>query len=320
MKHEQERARCEDEMTKVKKFLKDVYKNRILLLMTMPVVIYLILFNYLPMSGIVIAFKDYKYAKGMFGSAWCGLKNFKFLFKSNDLWLLLRNTIGYNVLFILLGTVLAIALAILYDSLGSRRLNRINQTLSILPHFMSFVVVGNFVYIFLSSDKGLLNQLLIKFGMETINWYSEASYWPWILTIVELWMTIGWNSIIYYSNIKGIDLEYYEAAKVDGATWWQQIRYITLPLLKQIIIVMLIMSIGRILNSDFSLFYIIPRNAGALYSVTQTIDTYVYNGLRGQGTLGMTSAVSVFQSVVGFLLVVTVNKIIKKIDEESAMF
>lgn len=304
----------------MKDFVRKVYRNKILLLMTLPAVVYITMFNYIPMFGIVIAFKNYKYNKGIFGSDWVGFKNFEFLLKSGDLWLLLKNTIGYNLIFILLGMALAVILAILYDALGSNKLNRINQSVSILPHFLSAVIIGHLVYIFLSSDKGILNRLLVSMGQEKVNWYSDPTYWPLLLIFIKMWMIIGWKSVIYYSNIKGIDTEYYDAARVDGASWVQQVWYITLPLLKPILIVTLIMSIGDILSSDFSLFYIIPRNSGALYSVTATVDTYVYNGLRGNASLGMTSAVSVLQSVVGFVLVLTVNKIIKTIDPEQAMF
>lgn len=304
----------------MKQFFRKVYKNKILLAMALPAVVFIIMFNYIPMTGIVIAFKNYKYNKGIWGSDWVGLKNFEFLLKSGDLWLLLRNTILYNVAFILLGMVLELTLAILYDALGKNKLMRINQTLSILPHFLSAVIIGHIAYIFLASDKGILNSILTALWHEKINWYSDPTFWPFILFLVKMWMVIGWKSIVYYSSIKGIDTEFYDAARVDGASWVQQVRYITLPCLKQTIIVMLIIAIGSILASDFSLFYIIPRNSGALYSVTATIDTYVYNGLKGNGTLGMTSAVSVFQSVVGCILVVTSNKIIKIIDPESAMF
>lgn len=304
----------------MKRFLKDVKNNKVLLAMTLPAVIYIIMFSYIPMFGIIIAFKDYNYRSGIFGSKWVGLKNFEFLFKSGDLYVILRNTIGYNIVFILLGIALAVALAVLYDALGKSRLIKLNQTLSILPHFLSIVVIGYFVNSFINTDKGLINQFLTSIGKEQVNWYSEPKYWPYILTFVKMWMTVGWNSVIYFSTIKGFNSDYFEAACVDGATWWQRIRHITLPLLKPTIIVLLIMSIGGIMSSGIDLFYIIPRNSGALYSVTSTVDTYVYNGLLKSSNMGMTSATSVFQSVVGFILVVITNAVVRRVSPEDSMF
>lgn len=304
----------------MKQFLKDVKNNKVLLAMTLPAVIYIIMFSYIPMFGIIIAFKDYNYRSGIFGSKWVGLKNFEFLFNSGDLYVILRNTICYNIVFILLGIILAVALAVLYDALGKSKLIKLNQTLSILPHFLSIVVIGYFVNSFINTDKGLLNQFLKSIGKEQVNWYSEPKYWPYILTFVKMWMTIGWNSVIYFSTIRGFNSDYFEAACVDGATWWQRIRHITLPLLKPTIIVLLIMSIGGIMSSGIDLFYIIPRNSGALYSVTSTVDTYVYNGLLKSSNMGMTSATSVFQSVVGFILVVITNAVVRKVSPEDSMF
>ena len=304
----------------MKRFLKDVKNNKVLLAMTLPAVIYIIMFSYIPMFGIIIAFKDYNYRSGIFGSKWVGLKNFEFLFKSGDLYVILRNTIGYNIVFILLGIALAVALAVLYGALGKSRLIKLNQTLSILPHFLSIVVIGYFVNSFINTDKGLINQFLTSMGEEQVNWYSEPKYWPYILTFVKMWMTVGWNSVIYFSTIKGFNSDYFEAACVDGATWWQRIRHITLPLLKPTIIVLLIMSIGGIMSSGIDLFYIIPRNSGELYSVTSTVDTYVYNGLLKSSNMGMTSATSVFQSVVGFILVVITNAVVRRVSPEDSMF
>lgn len=304
----------------MKRFFKDVRNNKLLLAMSLPAVIYIIMFSYIPMFGILIAFKDYNYRSGIFGSKWVGLKNFEFLFSSGDLYVMLRNTICYNIVFILLGMVFAVLLAILYDALGKSKLIKLNQTLSILPHFLSIVVIGYFVNAFINTDKGTINQFLVSIGKEPVNWYSEAKYWPFILTFVKMWMTVGWNSVIYFSTIKGFNSDYYEAALVDGASWWQRIRHITLPLLKPTMIVLLIMSIGGIMSSGIDLFYIIPRNSGALYPVTQTVDTYVYNSLLKSTNLGMTSATSVFQSVVGFILVVTTNAVVRKVSPEDSMF
>lgn len=304
----------------MKTFFRDVKRNLPLLIMALPAVIYIIMFNYIPMFGIVIAFKDFNYRKGIFGSEWCGFENFEFLFKSGDLAVMLRNTLAYNVVFIITGIILAVALAILFDALGKKLLNRINQTIVIMPHFLSMVVVSYFVYAFLSTDKGMINQFLTALGFEAIDWYSSPKYWPFILWLVRSWSTVGWSSVIYYSTIKGFNSDYYEAARIDGASWWQQVKNITLPLLKPTIIVLLITSIGGILSSGVDLFYLIPRNSGALYPVTTTVDTYVYRGLLQNSNVGMTSATSVFQSVVGFILVVTVNQVIKKVSPGDEMF
>lgn len=302
------------------KFIKDVYKNRILLLMTLPVVLMVILFKYCPMFGVVMAFQNFKFSTGIFGSDWVGFKNFEFLFKTADAWLITRNTLLYNITFIILGMICAVALAIIYDMLGKSRLNRMNQILVLFPHFISWVVGSYFVFALLSYDKGLLNSVLSFFGIERINWYNEPKFWPFILPIAYLWKTIGYSSIIYYSNIKGISMEYYEAAKIDGAGWIQQVRFITLPLLKPILIVMLILNMGTIFGSDFGLFYLVTRNSGSLYAVTSTIDTYVYNGLMSGGNLGMSAATGLYQSVVAFIFVMTSNAIIRKVSPEDAMF
>lgn len=302
------------------KFLKDVYKNKVLLLMTLPVVIMVILFKYVPMFGVVMAFQNFKFSTGIFGSEWVGFKNFEFLFKTADAWIITRNTLFYNITFIVVGMICSVALAIVYDMLGKSRLNRTNQILVLFPHFISWVVGSYFVYAILSYDKGLANKVIKFFGGEGINWYNSPQYWPFILLITHLWKAVGYSSIIYYSNIKGISLEYYEAAKIDGASWLQQVRYITIPLLKPIVIVMFILNMGSIFNSDFGLFYLVTRNSGSLHNVTSTIDTYVYNGLMSGGNLGMSAATGLYQSVVAFIFVLTANGIIRKISPEDAMF
>ncbi|MFA7636491.1 MAG: ABC transporter permease subunit [Monoglobales bacterium] len=299
------------------KFLKTVKKNGPLLAMVFPGVAFFILFNYIPMFGLLIAFKNFNFARGIIGSKWAGLNNFKFLVMSGDAFLILRNTILYALFSLIVVKIIEIFLAIMYDSLSGSKLNRFNQTVSILPHFLSWVVVAYFGQALLDSERGLFNQILGT----NIQWYSEPKYWPFILTSFQVWKVIGYGSIIYYSNIRGIDSELYEAARIDGATWWQQVKYITIPLLQSIIIIMVIMGIGGILYSDFGLFYNVPRNSGALYSTTQTLDTYIYNGITlAGGSLGMSSAAGFFQSTVGFLLVIISNAIIKKVSPENAMF
>ena len=290
-------------------------------IMALPGLIYLICNNYLPMFGIIIAFKKLNFAKGVFASPWSGLNNFKFLFKSSTAWTIIRNTVLYNVSFIIVGTLFAVAAAILLNEIRNKIASRTYQTLILLPYLISWVIVSYLVYAFLGADTGLFNNSILKpLGLQTVNWYNETKYWPFVIMFVYLWKATGYSMIIYFSSIVGISQDYYEAASIDGATKWQQIKHITLPLLKPTIITMFILSVGHIFNSDFGLFYQVPKNSGVLYSVTQTIDVYVYNALMKNADYGMSSAASVFQSVVGFVLVVVANSIIRKSRPESALF
>ena len=299
------------------KFFKQVKQNGPLLLMATPGIVYFLMFSYIPMFGLLVAFKNFNFAQGIIGSPWAGLNNFKFLIMSGDAFTILRNTILYALFSLIVVKIVEVFLAILYDSLSKSRLNKFNQTVSILPHFLSWVVIAYFAQALLDADKGIFNQI----SGSNIQWYSEPKYWPVILMSFQIWKTVGYGSIIYYSNIRGIDSELYEAARIDGATWWQQVKYITIPLLKSIIIIMVIMGIGQILHNDFGLFYNLPKNSGALYSTTQTLDTYIYNGITlAGGSIGMSSAASFFQSTVGFILVITANAIIRKVSPEDAMF
>lgn len=285
-------------------------------LMAVPGLVYLIANNYMPMFGIIIAFKKLNFQKGIFGSDWAGLKNFEFLFKSSTAFQIIRNTLLYNVVFIILGMIVAVAAAIFLNEIRSKFASKTYQTLIMLPYLMSWVVVSYLSYAFLATDTGLINN---AFGLK-INFYSNTTYWPFILTFVNIWKGAGYSMIVYFAAIVGIDGEYYEAAQLDGATRWQQIKNITLPHLKITIITMLILNIGRIFASDFGLFYQIPRNSGILYPVTQTIDVYVYNALMNNSNYGMSSAASVFQSVVGFVLVMITNRIARKVSADSALF
>ena len=233
----------------------------------------------------------------------------------------MRNTIGYNLIFIVLGIVCAIAVAILLCEIRSKISKKIYQTCILIPYLVSMVIVSYLVFAFLSEGNGYINtQILAKLGMNKISWYNEPKYWPVILVIVNLWKNIGYNSIMYYAMIIAIDKTYYEAARVDGAGRWQQILHITLPAIKPTIVILTLMSVGRIMYSDFGLFYQIPMNSGTLLDVTNTIDTYVYRGLMQTNNIGMSAAAGVYQSVVGFILVITANLIVKKVDPESALF
>lgn len=288
--------------------------------MILPGLIYLFCNNYMPMFGIVIAFKKINWQKGLWGSPWAGFDNFKFLFQSNETFIMIRNTILYNVTFIILGTICAIAVAILLNEISKKIFKTVYQSIILLPYLMSWVVVSYLVFALLSNETGYVNNLLDLLNIAPIAWYQEKKYWPFILVFVNLWKSIGFNMIIYYSSIVGISQEYYEAARLDGAGKWKQITYITLPLIKSTVITLFIMSIGAIMSSDFGLFYQIPKNQGILYPVTQTIDTYVYNALMKLGNISMSSAASVLQSVVGFILVVTGNSIVRKYEKDSALF
>ena len=290
-------------------------------IMALPGIIYMICNNYMPMFGIVLAFKKLDVTKGILGSPWAGFKNFEFLFKTKATIGIIRNTVLYNLLFLLLGTALAVALAILLNEVKSKNMGKLYQSLILIPYLMSWVIASYLVYAFLAQDIGIVNNSILKpLGKEAVSWYSEKKYWPYILTFAYMWKNMGYMMIIYYSSIVGLSADYFEAASLDGATKWQQIRMITLPLIKGTIITMVILNLGRIVTSDFSLFYQIPKNNGALYSVTQTLDVYVYNALMKNSDFAMSSAASVFQSIVGFIFVLITNAIVRKYNEESALF
>lgn len=288
-------------------------------LMGLPGFIYLFINNYLPMAGLQIAFKKLDYRKGIWASDWIGFKNFEFLFKTQA-YRITRNTLLYNFAFIMLGILLGVALAILLNEVMNAQLKKIYQTVVLLPFLMSMVIVAYLVYAYLSPQIGLFNAILRYFGANDVQWYSEKKYWPFILIFVNQWKTIGFGMVIYLSSIVGISKELYEAASLDGATKWQQVRIITLPLLKPTILTMLILSMGQIFRSDFGLFYQVPLNQGALFPVTDTIDTFVYRGLMQTNNIGMSAAAGFYQSVVCFMTVLLVNGIVKKINRENALF
>ncbi|MBP1755357.1 MAG: sugar transporter permease [Firmicutes bacterium] len=292
-----------------------------LYLMMLPGTLYIIINNYIPMAGLRIAFKQFNYSKGISGSKFVGLKNFEFLFKTKDAFVITRNTLGYNLIFICLGTVLAITVAILLNDIRSIKLKKLYQTVILIPFLISIVVVSYLVYAFLSADSGFINNSILRpLGLEPVSWYSTPTFWPVILIIVHLWKGFGYTSIIYFATLVGIDRGYFEAAAIDGASRWQQITNVTLPSLKPTIITLTLMSIGRIFYSDFGLFYQVPMNSGLLIDVTNTIDTYVYRGLISLNNVSMASAAGFYQSIVGFILVLTANFIVKKVSEENSLF
>ena len=291
-------------------------------LMLLPGLAYLIINNYLPMAGIVVAFKKLNFKLGIFGSPWNGLDNFKFLFASGSVGTMLRNTICYNLAFIVLGTIIPITVAILLNEIRSKAMARVYQTSILLPYLMSYVVVSYLAYAFLSVDTGFINKVLIPlFGQDNvIVFYQEKKYWPFILILVNVWKGVGYGCLIYISAINGIPKDYYEAANLDGAGKWKQIRCITLPSLVPSVITLTLLSIGRIFYSDFGLFYQVPMNSGALINATNTIDTYVYRGLIELGDISMSSAACVYQSLMGFALVMIANWLTKRYSSENALF
>ncbi|MFD0714441.1 ABC transporter permease [Paenibacillus sp. GCM10027626] len=312
-------------MKAVGRFLKDLRRNGAMLLMVLPGTVWFLLFAYLPMAGMIIAFKQYRVSRDGFlasilNSKWVGFDNFKFLFSTNDAYIITRNTVLYNVVFIVLGLVIAVAMAIVLSEIANKRLAKVYQTGMFLPYFLSWVIVGYFVFSFLSLDKGMLNQILASLGIDSVQWYSDPTYWPLILIVVFLWKSVGYNSVIYLAAIMGIDRSLYEAAMIDGANKWQQIRHITVPMLKPLMTILTLLAIGRIFYADFGLFYQVPRDSGTLYSVTNVIDTYVYRGLKTTGEIGMSTAAGLYQSFVGFVLVLTSNWIVRKFNKENALF
>lgn len=290
-------------------------------LMVLPGVLYLLINNYLPMGGMIIAFKNINWSKGILGSPWAGFSNFTYLFKTKDALVITRNTIGYNAVFIVIGTTLAIAVAIILNEIRSQRAKKFYQTVFLLPYLISMIIVSYLVYALLSIESGFINRgILQPLGLSGIQWYQTPKYWPAILIIVNTWKLFGYNCIIYYATLVGIDHGYYEAAVIDGASRWQQVRFVTLPSLTPTIITLTLLAIGRIFYSDFGLFYQVPMDSGPLYDVTNTIDTYVYRGLVKLNDIGMSSAAGVYQSLVGFLLVLGANWLVRKVDTDNALF
>lgn len=302
-------------------------KTLVLLSMTLPGAIWLILLRYVPMLGIVIAFKDYKiYSKApslinnIVHSKWVGWKNFKFLFASSDSWNMVKNTLGYNALFIVLGLVIAVSFAIMLNEITNKFVAKTYQTLMFFPYFLSWVVASYFVLAFLDPTRGLFTSIQKEMGVTVTNWYNDTKPWPLILTIANLWKYVGYSTVLYLAAITGIDASQYEAASIDGASKWKQVMYVTLPHIKPMIIILFIMNVGRIFNADFGLFYNIPCNSGPLFPATQVIDTYVYRALIATNNVGMSSAAGLAQNIIGFFCIIGANSIVRKVDEESSLF
>ena len=295
-------------------------------LLALPTFVWYILFAYLPMFGIIIAFVRYRPIRGanfivsLLRSEFVGLYNFRYLFTTPDAAIVFRNTLGYNIVFIILGVVVPLTLAVMMSMLYSQKLAKVCQTAIFLPYFLSWVVVSYFGMAFLSVNRGLVNQVFTAVGRDPVQWYMSPQYWPYILVGVNLWKNVGYGMVLYLASITNIDATLYESAVVDGASKWQQVKHITLPLLKPMVIILFILSVGGIFYSDFGLFYIMPRNQGALANVTQTIDVYVYKALMQMNNLGFASAASFLQSVFGFITIYVANTVVKKLDPERGLF
>ena len=304
---------------KKKSQLQHFKENWPLLILCLPAILLLAVFSYLPMFGVVIAFKDYSYEAGILGSDWIGFDNFKFFFLSQDAWRITRNTVGYSLAHIVLNAVCSAAIALLMNEIRSRKAIKTYQTIMLFPNFLSWVVVGFITYILFNPVLGTANQVIRFFGGKGVDWYAEPFYWPFILSIVHVWKGIGMNSIIYYAALLGVDPALYEAATIDGASRWQKCKYISIPNLSSIITMMSILALGSVMRGDFGLFYQIPRDIGVLYPTTDVVDTYVYRGLR-TGDIGITSAVGLFQSLVGICMIFITNAVVKRIEPDNAMF
>ena len=307
------------------KFSKTLRDNWIFLLMVLPGTIWLILFFYIPVLGNVVAFKDYHitgegFIDSVMKSKWVGFDNFKFLFSSNDAYIITRNTVLYNLAFIFLGLIVSVGIAIIFSEMRSKRLVKVFQTSMLFPYFLSWVIISFFTDAFLNVDKGLINHVLTSLGMKGINFYTEVAIWPALLLFLGIWKGFGYSSVMYYATIMGIDPTYYEAATVDGASKWQRIRNVTIPQLTPLVTVLTILAVGNIFRADFGLFYQIPHNAGQLYSVTNVLDVYVFNGLTQTADIGMASAAGLYQSVVGLILVILSNLLARRVDPNSALF
>ncbi|SDX67410.1 ABC transporter permease subunit [Paenibacillus sp. CF384] len=296
-----------------------VRKNRELLLLSVPGILYKLVINYFPMVGLILAFKFFRYDQGIFGSRWVGFDNFEFLFKSQDALRIIRNTLLYNCTYIVLGTVTALLFALLLNEVSGRMV-KIYQTAMFLPYFISLVLVGYIAYAFLEHKSGYLNGILQNLGMEPHNWYFETTPWLFILPLVSVWKGVGFSTLVYYAGIMGINSEYYEAARLDGASRVQMMTRITLPLLKPLIIILFILGLGNIFRGDFGLHYFVPNNVGLNFATTDIIDTYVYRALTKLGDINSGAAVGFLQSVVGLVTIVSANYLVRRVDKDSALF
>ena len=302
-------------------------KTLVLLTMVAPVAIWLLLLRYLPMGGIILAFKDYKinprnpgFISNLINSKWVGMDNFKFLFMTNDAFIMFRNTLAYNIVFIITGVIIPVTFAIMLNEITRKFVAKTYQTMMFFPYFLSWVVVSYFLNAFLDAQYGMIPMAQRAAGETPLSWYTTTGPWPYIIVFANLWKNVGYSTVLYLAAITGIDSSQYEAAAIDGASKWQQIVYVTLPHLKTMICILFIMNVGKIFNADFGLFFNVPMQNGALFPVTQVIDTYVYRAMMVTGDISMSAAAGLLQNVLGFICILTANGIVKKIDEDSSMF
>ncbi|WP_223829443.1 ABC transporter permease [Paenibacillus arenilitoris] len=301
--------------------VRNMKKYWVFYVMMLPGAAFLILNNYIPMLGVLIAFKSVNYEIGMLKSPWVGLDNFQYLFKTTDAWIITRNTILYNAAFIVLNLVVPVAFAIFLNEMRNKFFAKVHQTILFLPYFLSMVVVSYLVYGFLHDTHGFVNTTVMKsFGLEPVQWYFQKEVWPYLLPLVNTWKNVGYYAVIYLAAVIGFDDEYYEAATIDGASKWQQIKSITIPLLVPMMIIMTLLQIGRIFYADFGLFFQVPRESGPLFPVTNVIDTYVYRTFIALGDVGLSSAAGLYQSICGFILVFVSNWVVRRIDKDKALF
>jgi putative aldouronate transport system permease protein len=307
-------------MTAFNRFRQELSRNKILFLMVAPALLFFAIFSYLPMVGVYLAFTKFTFDGGILGSPFVGMENFKFLYHSGTLWNLTKNTVLYNLAFIFIGNFLQLVCAIFLSQIGNKLFKKVTQSVMFLPFFISWVLVGAFVFNLFNSDNGVVDTLLKQMGMQPYDFYLNTAPWKYIIVFFSVWKGLGYGTVVYLAAIMSISDEYYEAAEIDGANIFQQIRSITIPLLMPTFILLIIFSIGGILKGQFDLFYQIIGNNGILYDATDIIDTYVYRSLAVNFDIGMGTAAGLYQSLFGFVLVITVNYIVKKVREDYAIF
>lgn len=299
---------------------KTAKKNKVLIFMLLPALLYFFIFSYIPMAGTVVAFKNYNFSDGIFGSPWIGFENFKYFFLSGQAFRVTRNTFLYNSVFIISNTLLQMGVAILISELGGKFFKKFAQTSMFLPYFISWVVVGMMAYNFLNYDHGTINSIISKFGGEKINFYATTWAWPFILVFFSAWKNVGYGSILYLAAIMGIDSEIYEAAKIDGANIFQRIFKVTIPCLVPTLIILTLLAIGNIFKGDFQMFYQIVGNNGPLFNTTDVIDTFTVRSLIQSGEIGMSAAAGLYQSVFCFITILITNYIVKRYDKDYSLF
>lgn len=306
-------------MTRISR-LKRLKQNYELLLMILPGALFLLVFSYLPMYGITLAFQEFNYKQGLFGSPFVGLENFKYLFMTDTAWRITANTLFLNALFIITGMAASIAIALLLFDITRKWAVKLYQSVLIFPRMLSWVVIGYMFYGIMSPQYGLLNALLSGLGLERVDWYSRAELWPGILTVANIWVGAGMSSVLYYATLVGIEKDYFDAAAVDGASKWQIMRNVTIPFLYPVMTLLLILAIGSIIRADFGMFYNLTRNVPTLYATTDVIDTYVFRALNSIGRPGMAAAAGFYQSAAGFVLIVVTNALVRKYSPENSLY